>query len=311
MISLTSRVLSVSEFTAKAIINCVRKDVLLAQLEELSGKAFDPALVDVIKSLADKLYADLFDVLELSDDEKFIQLEYDEIHDTVSDSVDSCVIEMQIIDEKSGIISRAAYTPVAEKTNRIFDITKLMFEEVCEKMSMLRFSDSTIVKKFVLPMSVGCLTKKLFAQYVKRIICKYKINPENLIFAVTETVLGYGDPTVLETLREFKRAGIKIAIDNFGSEFSSLSRLDGFDFDILKIDRQFIEQVHTNNKTLELVKGMLQIADSLGLVVVADGVDTEAQKDVLAEHSCRYMQGAYFGRPDLLRIEMISEGETN
>ncbi len=311
MISLAGRVLSVSEFVAKAILGCVRKELLLQQLEELSGKVFDPAVIDIIKQIIDDVYKELFDIFELSDEEKKIQLEYSEIRDTISDVADSCLVELQLIDDKLNVISRAAYTAVAEKTNRIFPITKLMFEEACENMALLRFSDSAIVRKFILPISVGCLNKKLFVQYVRRMMNKYKINPENFIFAVTETVLGYGDPTVVESLQEFKRAGIKIAIDNFGSEFSSLSRLDSFDFDILIIDRQFIEQIHLNKKAYELVKGMLSIAESLELDVVADGVDSAAQKEVLSELGCRYMQGAYFGGRHLLEIEFMSEGETN
>lgn len=308
-ISLSARVLAVSEFFAKCILNCVRLDVVLCELDKHSGTLFDPELVNIVKNISGQLYAAERSVFELSDDEKTVQIECEGVYDAETENAVSYDLEMQLLDEKLGIISRAAYTPIAEKTNRIFDITKVMLEEVCEKIAMLRFSEADIVKKFVLPISVGCLTKKAFVQYVKRMIYKYKINPEMLIFAVTESVLGYGEDTVFESLSEFKRAGIKIAIDNFGSEFSSLSRLDSFDFDIVKIDRQFIEKIHTHNKACEIVKSMIQVANSLGLVAVADGVDSEVQKNVLQEIGCRYMQGLYFGRRDLLKIDMVSERE--
>lgn len=309
MISLSGRVLAVSEFLAKHIMNCEKKNVVAEKLKALAGKDFDPAVTDVVFSIFDKIYAAELDVLEISEEEKSFQLACEEIYDTENESVFANMIELEIVDDKVGIITRAAYTPVAEKTNRIFNITKLMIEEVCEKAAMLRFSDSDIVKKFMLPISVGCLTKKAFMQFVKRMIYKYKVNPDMFIFAVTESVLGYGEPVVFETLTECRKAGIKIALDNFGSEFSSLTRLDGFDFDIVKIDRLFVEKVHINSKSCEILKSMLQVANSLDLMVIADGVDSDAQKEKLLSLGCTYMQGIEFGGKGLLKIEMLAEVE--
>ena len=147
-------------------------------------------------------------------------------------------------------------------------------------------------------------------QVVKRMFYKYKVNPDMFIFAVTESVLGYDEPIVFETLAECRRAGIKIAIDNFGSEFSSLTRLDGFDFDIVKIDRLFVEKVHINSKSCEILKSMLQVANSLDLMVIADGVDSAAQKEKLENLGCTYMQGAELGGKNLFKIEMFAEVET-
>jgi len=309
-ISLSARVLAVSEFLAKALFNCVQKDVVATQIREASGNDFDPAICDVVLALFDKIYDTEREVLELSDDEKSVFLEYEEIRNTEDDSLYTYFVEMQLDDKNLGVVTRAAYTPVAEKTNRIFDITKVMIEEVFEKASMLRFSDSEFRGTFMLPISVGCLTKKVFIQYVKRMIYKYKVNPEMFIIAVTETVLGYGEPAVCETLTELRRMGMRIAIDNFGSEFSSLTRLDDFDFDIVKIDRLFIEKVHLNNKSYEIVRSVIQFADSLGLTVIADGVDSLAQKEALTELGCKYMQGVEVSKKGLLKIEMLTEVET-
>lgn len=309
MISLAGRVLAISEFLAKHIMNCEKKTVVAEKLKALAGKDFDPGVIDVVFNIFNKIYAAEFDVLEISDEEKSFQLACEEIYDTDTDSVFANVVELEIVDDKIGIVTRAAYTPVAEKTNRIFNITKLLIEEVCENAAMLRFSDSDVVKKFMLPISVGCLTKKAFMQFVKRMIYKYKINPDMFIFAVTESVLGYGEPVVFETLAECRKAGIKIALDNFGSEFSSLTRLDGFDFDIVKIDRLFVEKVHVNSKSCEILKSMLQVANSLDLMVIADGVDSAAQKEKLTSLGCTYMQGIEFGGKSLFRVEMLAEVE--
>lgn len=309
-ISLSARVLAVSEFLAKALLNSVQKDVVAGQIRESSGKAFDPVICDIVLDLFDKIYDAEREILEISDDEKTVFLEYEEIRNTEDESLYTYFVEMQLNDANLGVITRAAYTSVAEKTNRIFDITKVMIEEVFEKASMLRFSDSKFRGPFMLPISVGCLTKKAFIQYFKRMIYKYKVNPEMFIIAVTETVLGYGEPVVCETLTELRRMGMKIAIDNFGSEFSSLTRLDDFDFDIVKIDRLFVEKVHLNNKSYEIVRSVIQIADSLGLTVIADGVDSLAQKEALTELGCKYMQGLEVSEKGLLKIEMLTEVET-
>jgi len=94
-----------------------------------------------------------------------------------------------------------------------------------------------------------------------------------------------------------KRYGVRIAMDDFGSGYSSLSYLRNYHFDILKIDREFINDIAVNKSDQELVNATIAMAHSLGLIVIAEGVETEEQLAFLAAHGCDFAQGFLFSKP--------------
>jgi EAL domain-containing protein (putative c-di-GMP-specific phosphodiesterase class I) len=96
--------------------------------------------------------------------------------------------------------------------------------------------------------------------------------------------------------------GIKLAIDNYGVDNASLLKLQEVDADFIKIDRSFIDQICTNRKTYEIVKNIIKMAEDLKIDVVAKGVDTTQQRELLLGLKCFYMQGRIFGEPDYLSI---------
>jgi EAL domain-containing protein (putative c-di-GMP-specific phosphodiesterase class I) len=126
---------------------------------------------------------------------------------------------------------------------------------------------------------------------------------DRLELEVTEsaTLLGFQRDNVLTTLRALRDCGAKVVMDDFGTGHSSLSNLKEFTFDKIKIDRSFVATMHNNTSSSSIVKATIGLGKSLGLVIVAEGVETEEQLSVLQHWGCDQVQGFLIGRPSELR----------
>ncbi|MGW7306297.1 aminotransferase class I/II-fold pyridoxal phosphate-dependent enzyme [Streptomyces sp. NPDC054835] len=120
---------------------------------------------------------------------------------------------------------------------------------------------------------------------------------DSLVLELTESVLMRRDEQIGTTMRALKDLGVSIAIDDFGTGFSSLSYLREFPIDVLKVDKSFIDDITSDRQQVALVEGIVRIADVLGLQVVAEGIENEEQRALLADMGCRYGQGFLFARP--------------
>ncbi|MFI9741520.1 aminotransferase class I/II-fold pyridoxal phosphate-dependent enzyme [Streptomyces sp. NPDC052494] len=136
-----------------------------------------------------------------------------------------------------------------------------------------------------------------FLEGVRRTLRSSGLAPGSLVLELTETVLMRQDAQIRTTMKALKDLGVSIAIDDFGTGFSSLSYLREFPIDILKVDKSFIDDITTDPQQVALVEGIVRIADVLGLLVVAEGIEREEQRELLAEMGCRYGQGFLFARP--------------
>jgi len=114
---------------------------------------------------------------------------------------------------------------------------------------------------------------------------------------ITEGVLMIGQAYIDEALAALNKLGIKLSMDDFGTGYSSLSYLRRYDFDVLKIDRSFIQGIPQNKADCELVNAIIAMAQSLSLKTVAEGVETKEQVELLSTLGCDYLQGYYFSRP--------------
>ncbi|MFF1510331.1 aminotransferase class I/II-fold pyridoxal phosphate-dependent enzyme [Streptomyces sp. NPDC058326] len=136
-----------------------------------------------------------------------------------------------------------------------------------------------------------------FLDGVRRTLRSSGLAPGSLVLELTETVLMRRDAQIRTTMAALKDLGVSIAIDDFGTGFSSLSYLREFPIDVLKVDKSFIDDITTDPQQVALMDGIVRIADVLGLQVVAEGIEHEEQRALLAEMGCRYGQGYLFARP--------------
>ena len=134
-------------------------------------------------------------------------------------------------------------------------------------------------------------------EQVKSALSSAGLAPDRLELEITESVLIADDECALLILRELKEIGVKVALDDFGTGYSSLSYLRRFPFDKIKIDRSFVQDSSGNADSLAIVKAVIALGRSLGLATVAEGVETEAQLDIVSEQGCTEVQGYLFSVP--------------
>jgi EAL domain-containing protein (putative c-di-GMP-specific phosphodiesterase class I) len=133
--------------------------------------------------------------------------------------------------------------------------------------------------------------------FIKNCLDEEVINASSFEIEITEGVLMSGQSYIHDALIEVEKLGIKLSMDDFGTGYSSLSYLREYAFDVLKIDRSFIQGITINKADCQLVKTIIVMAHSLGMTVVAEGVETQSQLALLAELDCDLVQGYYFSRP--------------
>ncbi|MFD8235483.1 aminotransferase class I/II-fold pyridoxal phosphate-dependent enzyme [Streptomyces sp. NPDC059696] len=136
-----------------------------------------------------------------------------------------------------------------------------------------------------------------FIEQVGEALSTPGLEPGSLQLELTETVLLHRDDRLQTVLNTLKELGVHIAVDDFGTGFSSLRYLRDFPIDVLKIDKSFIDDIARDAQQVALVEGIVRIADTLGLQVIAEGIEDPSQRDLLAGMGCRFGQGYLFARP--------------
>lgn len=197
-----------------------------------------------------------------------------------------------------GVISPADFISVAEETGQIVAIGEWAIREACRQMMewQSRFSQVPPLRISV-NLSVRQFRQSDIAGRVARILEETGLAPEHLQLEITESVLMEDPDNAIVTTRKLKELGVGIKLDDFGTGYSSLSYLCRMPIDTLKIDRSFIVRMKENNTDLEVVRTVIALARSLGLEVVAEGVECGDQVAQLRALGCQFGQGYYFGRP--------------
>jgi EAL domain-containing protein (putative c-di-GMP-specific phosphodiesterase class I) len=143
-----------------------------------------------------------------------------------------------------------------------------------------------------------------FIDYLTTFVKNSGVNPSQLELEITETSVFENIEYTLSILKKFKSLGIRLAIDDFGTGYSSLSYLEKLPFDTVKIDISFIRKITNLNVKLPILKGIISIANGMGLDVIAEGVENETQLNYLKSHGCHLVQGYYFN-PSFSEQELL------
>jgi len=195
-----------------------------------------------------------------------------------------------------GALPPDRFIPVAEETGLISGIGARVLEATCRHLQV--WSQKGIAGDGV---SVNVTSQQLrepgFVAAVRERIRSFSLNPEFVMFELTESTLVDDIKGTAAIMHELRDAGIRIAIDDFGTGFSSLSYLQRLPIDTLKIDRSFISRIPTNEGDMKLVRSIISIGKELDLEVVAEGVETKEQLEFLRSIGCDQIQGFYFSKP--------------
>ncbi|MEP7706121.1 EAL domain-containing protein [Paraglaciecola sp. 25GB23A] len=195
-----------------------------------------------------------------------------------------------------GNVTPDEFIPIAEHTGLIVPIGKFVIEQA---LSLLKEWQTIGQQPYIISVN---LSPRQFRDaellsFIKDTLNDTGVSPENFHLEITEGLLMSGQSYVHEALAEINELGIKLAMDDFGTGYSSLSYLRQYPFDILKIDRSFIHGITSNKADCNLVKATIAMSHSLGLSVVAEGVETKEQLTLLAELDCNFVQGYYLSKP--------------
>ena len=197
-----------------------------------------------------------------------------------------------------GKISTEEFIHIAEETGLIHSIGQWVLEESCKQLkkwqTLLPDQESLVMSVNI---SAKQIVKRHFAENVMDLLENLKLNPNNLCLEITETNLMENEEYVFETINTLHRLGVDFSTDDFGTGYSSLSYLHKFPFAELKIDSSFIGNIDTNRKSRKIVRTMVNLARSLNLRIVAEGIESETQLEQLLELDCDFGQGFYFAEP--------------
>jgi len=197
--------------------------------------------------------------------------------------------------ESLGFILPEKFIKIAEENKQIVEIGNWVLEEALYFLSVLNKKYKNPIRMSI-NLSVLQLLQENFEDLVKSLIYKYGLKPENVELEVTETILISNFEIIKKALFNLQEIGVKIALDDFGKGYSSLSYLVKLPIDILKIDRIFIAEdieADTNNLTDSIIK----LGHKMGMRVIAEGVETEKQLEYLKNHNCDIIQGYYYSKP--------------
>jgi diguanylate cyclase (GGDEF)-like protein/PAS domain S-box-containing protein len=195
-----------------------------------------------------------------------------------------------------GDVSPAKFIPLAEECGLIEQIGAWSIREACRQMAAWRRAGLDIPCVSVNLSPINFQTVNL-AALVAQILAEHDLPANLLMLEITEGVFLNERATVVATMNELRRFGVGLSLDDFGTGYSSLSRLTQLPIDELKIDRSFMRDLEDNSGTRAIVTAVVRVGQSLNLAVVAEGVETEAQRQLLAELGCGAIQGFLYARP--------------
>jgi diguanylate cyclase (GGDEF)-like protein len=189
-------------------------------------------------------------------------------------------------------ISVEGFIKIAEENGSIIAIGDWVLETACQQIK--RWEEKYGGISVAINVSALQLQEEGYVEHVLSVIKKHDVNPKLLELEITETVLMKAFDESFITLKKLRQHGIRISIDDFGTGYCSLSYLSRLPVDILKIDRSFVSGDQPSNAVLEMIVAM---AKALGLKTIAEGVETQEQKDWLVQEGCDYLQGYLISKP--------------
>jgi diguanylate cyclase (GGDEF)-like protein len=197
-----------------------------------------------------------------------------------------------------GLIPPAAFIPLAEETGHIVEIGEWVLDEACRQAaSWERDTSLHPTPDISINLSSRQLQSPEIVARVSEAVHGASLDPRRLILEITESILVEEWEVTAERLRQIKELGVRIAIDDFGTGFSALSYIQKLPVDVLKIDRSFVGPGMADEERPSLVRGIVDLARTLGLETVAEGIEQPDELEALASFDCTYGQGFLFAKP--------------
>ncbi len=217
------------------------------------------------------------------------------------DIVNDCLVGAEAlvrwIKKDGSMVYPSDFIPLFESNGFIEKLDFHMLEMLCKRIRELE--DEGTYK--IVPISVNqsriLINNPDYVKNVEKVISRYDINAEHLEIEITETVFFDEKDKMIEVVKELKKLGLNLAMDDFGSGYSSLNILRDIPFDILKIDRGFVSESVASKSAVVIMQKIIEMAHGLNIKVICEGVETKEQVDILRELGCTRVQGYFYDKP--------------
>jgi len=220
------------------------------------------------------------------------EIHYQPLLNLGSSEISGCEALLRWRHPERGMVSPAEFIPVAEDTALINELGDWVLRTACAEAAT--WPDHIRLAVNVSPVQLKCQT---LALRIAGALAASGLEPSRLELEITEAVLIRDDEAALAILHQLRAVGVRIALDDFGTGYSSLSYLKRFPFDKIKIDRCFVSDIEEADGSASIVQAVVNIAATLDMTTTAEGVETEAQRDILRKLGCTEMQGYLFSAP--------------
>ena len=259
------------------------------------GESKEQAREDALKKI--KMESELQSALENDD----FQLFYQPVIDFRTKKIAGFEALIRWEHAEMGMVRPDIFMGIAEESSLIIPIGQWVMQQACRDSNKIRESIrdwSNIKKNFFVSVNVSGrqLNDPEFFEVLEEASLENHIIPSTFKLEITERVL-VGGQLVENWITECHRRGFTVALDDFGTGYSSLSYLSQFHVDNLKIDRSFVRKIHDDKKTRVIVKAIIELAKGLGIPLIAEGIETEKDSQVLKKWGCHYAQGYLYARP--------------
>jgi diguanylate cyclase (GGDEF)-like protein/PAS domain S-box-containing protein len=271
-------------------------DVAMYAAKDRGKGCWDAYRADMRRSLLHRM--DLEENLQKAVEEQQFVVHYQPIVQVDGGLITGVEALVRWMHPNRGIVAPAEFIPLAEETGLIIPIGRWVLEQACAQVKQWQsqFLSETQLKVSV-NLSVRQFQQANLLQDVTRVLDTTGLSPDSLILEITESILVHDSTAAVQKLKELKELGVQLALDDFGTGYSSLSYLRRFPIDVLKIDKSFIDDVHTDSEESALARAILQIGEALHLRTVAEGIELEEQAKELRALGCEEGQGYFFARP--------------
>lgn len=196
-----------------------------------------------------------------------------------------------------GMIPPAEFIPLAEESGLILPLGQWVLEAACEQL--VRWSSDPVKRHWMVAVNVSAVqfAQANFVDQVRKALAKTGAQASLLKIEITESMLMNNVEEIIEKMNAIKSSGVRMSLDDFGTGYSSLTYLKRLPLDQLKIDQSFVRDLLTDPNDAVIAKTVVALGHSLGLKVIAEGVETAQQRDMLLDMGCDAFQGYHFGRP--------------
>jgi EAL domain-containing protein (putative c-di-GMP-specific phosphodiesterase class I) len=196
-----------------------------------------------------------------------------------------------------GLVSPAHFIPLAEETGHIVPMGLWALRTACQQLKKWQLSALTCDLTLAVNVSARQFRKADFVDQVRRVLLETGAKPSHLKLELTESIVLENVEDTIAKMRELKLLGISFSMDDFGTGYSSLQYLKRLPLDQIKIDQSFVRDITSDPNDAAIVQTIIAMTEAMGLNVIAEGVESEAQQEFLDLSGCHAFQGYLFGKP--------------